>query len=253
MNEYFLDKSIRKEIPIPYYYQLKEILLDFIRSQTPYTSVPTETLLCTHFELSRSTVRQALSELSTEGYIERHKGKGTMTLPRKIEQDFLEVLESFNDEMQQKGLIPTTSVEILRISNPTIKVREALSIREDDQVVHLQRLRGIEGDPVVLVDTYIPIRNDTLKGLIEEDFVHKSLYYVMKYGYKIYIESSKRVLEIRFSNEKDSALLKIKQSSPIQYIETISYDDIGLPVEFSCARYRSDKSKFVIKVIKKNI
>lgn len=253
MNPFFQNKSLRKEIPIPFYFQLKEILLEFIKSQKPYTLLPTEAELCSHFVLSRSTVRQALSDLTVEGYIVRHKGKGTMILPRKIEQEFLEILESFNDEMQEKGLHPTTSVVQLEIKQADPYVSKLLQLSEDQEVVYLKRLRSIEGEPAVLVETYIPAERYHLRGLLDEDFVNKSLYHLMKYKYKVEIESSRRVLEIRYPNELDTNLLEIKPSSPIHYIETTSFDFTGIPVEFSRAKYRGDTNKFIIKISKKKI
>ena len=117
------NKRLNKTIPIPLYYQLKEILLDFIQKSPESTPLPTEARICEHFEISRSTVRQAFGELSAEGLVVRHKGRGTMVAPvKKIEQEFLVVLESFNDEMQDKGLEPWTKVLELSLDECDSKV-----------------------------------------------------------------------------------------------------------------------------------
>ena len=44
--------------------------------------LPTEQLLCQQFQVSRQTVRQALSVLASEGYIERRQGSGSHILDR---------------------------------------------------------------------------------------------------------------------------------------------------------------------------
>ena len=81
MDDAILKKKINKNIPIPLYYQLKELLLEYIENSDEDAVLPTETTLCSIHNISRSTVRQALGELTAEGYITRKKGKGTAILP----------------------------------------------------------------------------------------------------------------------------------------------------------------------------
>lgn len=253
MHAFFHEKQLNKEVPIPLYYQLKELLLDFIHHEESYTVIPTETQLCEYFDISRSTVRQALGELTSEGYLERHKGKGTMILPKKIKQEFLEVLESFNDEMQEKGLSPHTKVLALELVVPPLAVAISLQVPQGGKVVHLKRLRSINNEPIVLVSTYLPTHAYPLGGLLDDDLEKESLYYLMRTKYGVEIESSRRVLEIRSANEADAKLLQIAPLDPVHYIETTSFDEKGSPIEFSRARYRGDKNSFVIEIRKKKV
>ncbi|HLF35446.1 MAG TPA: GntR family transcriptional regulator, partial [Cyclobacteriaceae bacterium] len=48
--------------------------------------LPSENELCRIHEVTRPTVRQALSKLVNEGYIQKHQGKGSIvkTLPKGI-------------------------------------------------------------------------------------------------------------------------------------------------------------------------
>lgn len=253
MHPFFQGKQLNKEVPIPFYYQLKELLLAFIKHEKAYTVIPTETQLCDHFTISRSTVRQALGELTSEGYLERHKGKGTMILPKKIKQEFLDVLESFNDEMQEKGLTPHTQVLALELVVPPPAVASGLLVSQGEKVVHLKRLRSIDNEPIVLVSTYLPTHVYSLDGLLKDDLEKESLYHLMRSRYGVNIESSRRVLEIRLATETDAKLLQISPLSPLHYIGTTSFDEKGLPFEFSQARYRGDKNSFVIEIRKKKI
>ena len=70
-------------IAIPLYYQVQTMLLDrLFKGLEPGDMLPTEKELCEIYQVSRSTMRQALDFLVKEGYIERFKGKGTF-LKRK--------------------------------------------------------------------------------------------------------------------------------------------------------------------------
>lgn len=69
---------IQKDIPIPLYYQLKELILSEIKNGNyPGGSmIPTESEICSFFHISRTTVRQAITELVQEGHLYRVKSNG---------------------------------------------------------------------------------------------------------------------------------------------------------------------------------
>jgi ABC-type glycerol-3-phosphate transport system substrate-binding protein len=71
--------SIRRDIPIPIYYQLKQLITEQIDegSLEPGDQLPSEDKLCTLYGISRTPVRQALTELVHEGVLVRMHGRGT--------------------------------------------------------------------------------------------------------------------------------------------------------------------------------
>lgn len=252
MEEYFLlKKEINKNIPIPLYYQLKEILLEYIENADDHAVLPTESALCEFYDISRSTVRQAMGELAAEGYITRQKGKGTMILPRKIKQDFLVELKSFNNEMVLKGLRPKTEVISKTMTTASASVQKALGLKPGDSVVHLVRLRSIDEKPLVLVITYLPAEHNGLVKILDEDLENESMYALMETKFSTTIIESKRILEIRVSGDFEAGHLGVEKGAPLQYIETVSNDAEGNCVEFSKAFYRADYSKFYIDTVRR--
>jgi multiple sugar transport system substrate-binding protein len=75
--------SIDPSQPIPLYFQLKTLLLEEIieRRYDPESRLPTEHELCERFNISRTPVSRALSELAEEGVILRHRRRGTFVNP----------------------------------------------------------------------------------------------------------------------------------------------------------------------------
>ncbi len=72
----------------PKYQKLKEYLIDTIKSNQlkPGERIYSENELAEKFEISRHTVRQAIGELASEGWLYREQGKGTFVNRRPDEK-----------------------------------------------------------------------------------------------------------------------------------------------------------------------
>lgn len=244
----FTKKRLNRDIPIPLYYQLKEILLESIKHTEKGTSFPTELELCERFDVSRPTVRQAIIELVNEGFLYRIKGRGTFIAEPKIRQDFLIALKSFSEEMQQKGLTPTTKVLDFRSVECDERGSEALEIPVGTDVVQLERLRFTDNEPVVLVMTFLPAAR--LPGILERHFENESLYHIIEVEYGYTIDRAVRTIEARIAGEYEANLLGVKKKTPVQYIETITYLRDNTPIEYSQAHYRGDRNTFTFELKK---
>ena len=129
--------------------------------------IPTESEICSFFHISRTTVRQAITELVQEGHLYRVKSKGTFVAIKPINQDFIQKLESFDEQIRRSGSIPST--EILELSRRTAdnKVAEKLNLTEGDPVIYLYRKRFADKRPIVLVETFLPY--DKCSFLLTQD------------------------------------------------------------------------------------
>ena len=94
----FQNHSINKDIPIPLYYQVKQIILDEINNEGVKAgdAIPTEKTFCDIYGISRTTIRQAISELVNEGYLYRVKSKGTFVSQPKVKTDLVNMYDSFH-------------------------------------------------------------------------------------------------------------------------------------------------------------
>ena len=70
---------LNRTLYVPLYHQLKEILLRDIRSGKlkPDDRLPPEDQVAASYGVSVITVRRTLTDLATEGYIRRERGRGT--------------------------------------------------------------------------------------------------------------------------------------------------------------------------------
>src|SRR5690625_792519 len=99
---------IDKNSPLPIYYQLSEQIKRLIETEQllPGDLLPSEREYAERYNISRMTVRQAISNLVTESLLYRKKGKGTFVAEKKFEQN-LQGLTSFSEDMQLRGYTPS--------------------------------------------------------------------------------------------------------------------------------------------------
>ncbi len=237
-----------KTIPVPLYYQLKKILLEYIHHNHENVDepIPTETEIGEYFNISRPTVRQAINELAVEGYLYRIKSKGTFITKPKIKQEFLATLDNFYSEMHKQGLTPSTKVLSVNVVESDKDISESLSIPFESKVIKLRRLRYANHDPIVLVTTYLP--QAKCPGIETKDLGNRSLYEILETDYKYRIAGAKRTIESILATETEAEALSIKKGSAIQYIESKVHLYDGTAIEYSQAFYRGDRNKFAFEV-----
>lgn len=241
-------KELNKATPVPLYYQLKELILSEIKEGAyPRDSmIPTEKELSDIFGISRTTVRQAISELVQEGWLYRIKSKGTFVSSPKINQDFIQKLEPFNDQIRRTGREPHTEVLDFRIIEASQEVANHLNLQPGDQAVFLQRRRYADDEPIVILETYLPYSRCSF--LMEHDFERESLYEVLSRDENTKVYCVRRIVEAIEATAADAEKLNIKKGKPVHYFTTFGYNPVGVPIEVSYARYRGDRSSFEVTV-----
>jgi GntR family transcriptional regulator len=245
----FEKHQLNKSVPVPLYYQLKNMLLEEFKSgQHPVDSmIPTEKEFSELFAISRTTVRQALTELVREGWLYRVKSKGTFIAQTKIKQDFIKRLETFNEQIIRSGCVPST--QLLQMDERLMpeNVYSRMNLPQDTKAVYLYRRRCADGDPIVTVETYLPYSSCAF--VLDQDMSKVSLYNVLATRENTRICRVTRVLEAVPANSRDVATLNIMRGKPIQFFTTIGFNHADEPIEYSLARYRGDRNKFEVDIL----
>lgn len=236
------EKKLDKNTPIPLYFQLKELILAEIKNGAypKDSAIPTEKELSKIFDISRTTVRQAIVELVQEGWLYRVKSKGTFVSRPKINQDFMQKMESYNDQIQRTGRTPRTEVLDFKVINAAPEIAEKLQIQMGDKVVYLYRKRYADEDPIVVLRTYLPYEKCSF--VMEHDFEKESLYSVLSENDSVKISFIKRRVEVMEATSDDAIKLNMKRGKPIQFFASVGYNVFGDPIEYSLARYREIKA-----------
>ena len=135
--------------------------------------LPTESDYQKQFGVSRITVRNAINELVTEGYLTRTRGKGTTVSFKKLNEIICRG-SNFTEEMKQFGLKAFTWAVSVSIIKSDSLISEKLGIPKGEHALKVERLRGTEEYPIVYFETYfsmeknMPIDKDMYKGSIND-------------------------------------------------------------------------------------
>ena len=242
----FSNCYINKNCGIPIYYQIKTYILSCIENNTISEGdlLPPEEEICQILNISRPTVRQAIVELSKEGYLERKRAKGTYVKKPKLESQFFSYLTSFNEEISANGHTPSTNVLNLleKIGEPHIC--EALELPYNSKVIYLERLRFVDQNPMVYVESYLDANR--FHQLIDFDFSSCSLYQVLDETFHVHVSSVNRTIYASLSDKYTSNLFSIKTGSPVLISKTFGKSEQNQTIEYSEACYPGDRNKFDI-------
>jgi GntR family transcriptional regulator len=235
---------------IPLYVQVKDALKDLIESGGlgPGAQLPGEPELCRLFDVSRTVIRQALRDLELQGLIRREKGRGTFVAEPKLREALVQELTGFYEDMAGLGRPPVSRVLTQEVIPAGHKIAEFLRLASGDRVVHIDRLRFVDGEPLVFVATYLPAAR--CPGLETVDFSRRSLYAYLASAYGLVIDRGRRVLEAVPAGTYEAGLLGVKKGAPLVQLDSIGYLADGAPIEYYHALHRGDRSRFEVELIR---
>ena len=234
----------------PYYLQLKDLLQQRIGQGEwrPGDLIPSEADLCKSFGVSRTVVRQALQDLTYQGLIVRQKGKGTFVAQPKItSRGLVHSLEGFYQDMAERGVRLVNQVLEQTLVPADSDVAANLGIERLAPVVKLVRLRFVEGEPIVLVTSFLPY--ERCRQLIQADLQKRSLYAFLDEECGLKIGRGSRSIEAISAGEPEAKLLKLKVGAPLIRLKSVSYTSDGAALEYFDALFRGDRSRFEVEIM----
>jgi GntR family transcriptional regulator len=240
---------IRRAHPVPYYAQLAELLRDAILRGVwlPGEVIPSEGELETFFGISRTVVRQALGELVADGLVNKQKGRGTFVSEPKDADLVVHEMRGLVEEMRARGREVSTEVIELGVIPAPPLVAEALRTEQNSWVVHLTRVRRVDGVPIVKVDTYLP--HPRFEAVLDADLESESLYEILARECGVRARGGRRRVEAALAGRETAGELGVRPGSPLLVLAAVTEDQDGVPFEQFRAAYRGDRTIFDLRVI----
>lgn len=202
--------------------------------------IPSETELSAKYKCTRMTVRQAINNLLVDGYIYRHKGRGTFVTFNKKEMDQAPFF-SFTNEMKGIDDPVTTTVLNFEESKADEIIAARLQLKVDDRIYYVERLRKSDNVPLAFERVYLPL--NMYPNLSEEIFEESFYTYVQeKLNWKI--RNCVRAIEARGVPKNIAELLHQKEGEPSLYMSSVTYLDNGRAFVYTRCYFHGEHFRF---------
>jgi DNA-binding GntR family transcriptional regulator len=224
------------------YQRVQEALAEEIErgGRAPGSKLPPERALAEHFGVSRVTLRRALDELARSGVVTRTDvgwvvGSGAIGEPPNA-------LMSFSEMAASRGLEAGGRVLARQVRASTIDEAEALGLAPGASLFELERLRTMDGVPILIDRTTIPL--SIAPGLEQVDLDDTSLYVVLEDRYDVRPARARFTVEAVAADPRRASLLGLDVGQPLLRCLQQTEDEAGRRIELCEMVYRFDRYRF---------
>ena len=225
----------------PKYYAVKRHLLEFIGSLEPGSAVPTERELATDMLTSRTTVRQALSELVVEGRLVRRQGSGTYVAEPKITWPLY--LGSFTEQVEASGFKPSAEVLATSRVGAGAELATQLGLPVRAPVYKIERLRLADAWPIAVETSWLPA--ERFAGLSRGIRQQGSLYALLAERYDTTLHTAEETIETAPATPREAGPLKVDVGTPMLVVSRTNFDPADAPIEYGRTWFRGDRVMLV--------
>lgn len=239
---------IQRDSPLPLYFQLQQILLDRIDrgAWKPGELIPGELELQATYDLSRTTVRQALRALELDGKVVRYRGRGTFVATPKLTHS-PEPRNSLTQTLRSRGMAPGWTVLSCGAVPAPRDVAERLGVAAGAPLFRSMRLRLANDEPIGVHVAHVA---PPFAGAIDEALLEQpgSLDYLAATG-ALDGSRAERVLEAVPATAEEADLLGVDVGAPMQRIWRLVVTADGEPLEHLRATYRGDRFQYRVETV----
>ncbi len=206
--------------------------------------IPSETILADELQVSRTTIRDALSRLENEGVIYRKQGAGTFVNQPGLQiKTRLEEIWSYEDVIAAHGYTPSTQILALRRELAGEETAVSLQIDPTDEILRVEKLFLADGQPVILAHNLIAVELSEA----ELDF-HAPIYEVLRGNGLPHGRGGSRQQLTYYLSEIVPAIakptlakiLQIQPNTPLLSFNEIGYNAKNKPILKSISYFRDD-------------
>lgn len=232
---------INRDVSKPVYLQVADYLRNNIYSEEwgKGEQIPSENQIMKQLEISRGTVKKAVSLLVNEGLLYQIQGKGTYVAEDNISYSLGKGLLSFAESLEGQELNFETQVITSEFRSATKEIASRLNLNVGDEYLYMKRIRSVEGEKVMLIENRI--NSKFFSNIQTHDFNKESLFTVMEKisGKKIAYSESRYAA--RVVGEKRGKELEVSSDAPVLHLEQLVYLEGGIPIEFGNVWLKANK------------
>ncbi|MCF8566094.1 GntR family transcriptional regulator [Alicyclobacillus tolerans] len=233
---------------VPLYHHVKnEILHDIQEGRWPPDApIPSEAEISQQFHVSRTTVRQAIGDLVSMGFLVRQQGRGTFVAKRH-HTAAVSPLYGFAEELRQRHNNVHVVVESISFEACPPPIAKRLEMGSE-LAVRISRTAHADNTCVFHETSYlrVPFHVDATQLVQTPDAFDYVYGFFEENGVRIGL--GKQWIRAELATAHDVAILGVDSADPILVVERITQDIAGVPVEHSEVRYSSRLYEFQINL-----
>ncbi|SIT39047.1 GntR family transcriptional regulator (modular protein) [Paraburkholderia piptadeniae] len=239
------ESLLNRESATALYMQIADLLRSDIDSGAFATDskLPGENELTRRFGVSRVTVRQAIAQLLTDGYVVSKQGKGTFVSRQKFLHD-LKPMRGFYDALVAQGVEPKTKLLEFGPASAPDNVREAFGSPESD-CFQLRRLYLVDDEPIALVVSYLP---PEASGLTWEQVNRNPIYVLLESLLEMPVAKAEIRIRARTAGTSVGQALGLTSRAALLVMERESFGSNGKLREHTTFYIRPENYEFTLSV-----
>lgn len=241
---------MRKDAASPLYLRLKESLREKIDEGEwkPHQAIPSIRELCSLYDISTTTAKQAIQELIHEGKVYAEQGKGTFVASPQFATGRVEITGISADSMlnaRMKAIGIRYSCQSLGIQRVSANraLADALSLMLGDSLLRITRFKKADDEPMLIEQVFL---SASKYGRIGDADLTKPMYEILKSLFGIELEKSIEKFTPVFLESADAQILEQKPGALALLNERTSLDRDGEAVIYARSLIRGDKCKMYV-------
>ncbi len=208
--------------------------------------LPSVEVLRSEFNVSKSTIINALKNLEKTGLIYQARGSGIYVRnPKRDGFVNLFTADGFSDEF--KGHDVTSKILKVAEIQPEDEVKLQLKLKDNDSVYLVDRIRYLDGE-VFCIETSYFSKNVVL--YMNEEIANGSIFHYIENNLKVKVGFTDIYFNIGKLNKEDATHLELNEGDPSLEYEQIFYTRTGIPFDYSKIIFHYENSRFYIPSIK---
>jgi GntR family transcriptional regulator len=230
---------------MPLHIQLKDIIEKQIAERNLSGQIPSERQYMQEYNISRSTVREAINLLVRQGILEKQHGKGTFVSLKPI-HDWLGNLSSTTETIRNIGMKPGAKLITHYKTIPPTYIQEQTGFKE---AYFIKRVRYADDIAIGVERHYYPISIG--EELIKYDLDNATLYDLVENELGIQFAEADQTISSGQMLQEDMVYLDVPTNTNVLIAERIIRNRAGTVLEMEEAFYRSDMYSFKINLSRK--
>lgn len=236
-----------KNSSAPLYQQIFEEIKGAIDAgeYAPKERIPSEPELATKYGVSRITVRRAVEELCSEGYLVKQQGRGTFVstphVSRRLFQDA--IARSFTYVCRDNGVEPGAHVVNRLIVPARAEELKFFGIPQGSLLLYIQRIRTADEQPIFEENIFLPY--DGYERLLTDDLENASIFdKIAEVGGSRPERTPTRTVEAVRATSEQASRLSIAQGDPLLFLNVCFNDRNDQPVCIGRQYYVGSRYRF---------